>query len=172
MASLQAVFLGPRLSSTVIAKEQASISNRFSPNIQDYAWRLGGQQIPSRNVVLINSTTTGAYSEALYEFMKCFPNSSGTTLRSDYYNVAKTANAQTGVTAAATDSTAGFTIGQEFSLYSNKRDVILTGVNTLSSNLFWECTVSSSGNDAMTLNFFAQYDALFVIQDGLISTRF
>ena len=172
-ASLQTILLAPRISSVTIAKEQNSISNRINPNVSDYSWRLGGAQIPSRNVVLINSTTTGAYSEALYEFSKCFPNSTGNCLRSDYYNVAKSSNAQTGVTAPADGaSTSAFCIGQEFCMFSGKSDVLLCGVNTLSSNLFWEANISSSGNDAMVLNFFAQYDALFVIQDGLLSVRF
>ena len=172
-ASLQAVLLAPRISSVVIAKEQNSISNRINPNVSDYSWRLGGAQIPNRNVVLINSSTTGSYSEALYEFSKCFPNSTGNCLRSDYYNVAKSSNAQTGVTAPADGaSTSAFAIGQEFCMFSGKSDVLLCGVNTLSSNLFWEANISSSGNDAMTLNFFAVYDCLFVIQDGIISSRF
>ena len=172
-ASLQAILLAPRISSVTIAKEQHSISNRINPNISDYSWRLGGAQIPSRNVVLINSTTTGAYSEALYEFLKCFPNSTGNCLRSDYYNAAKTANAQTGVSAPGDGaSTSAFCIGQELCMFSGKSDVLLCGVNTLSSNLFWEANISSNGNDSMILNFFAQYDALFVISDGLLSVRF
>ena len=171
-ASCTAVLLAPRLSSTVITKELNSISNRLNPNISDYSWRLGGTQIPSRNVVLINSTTTGAYAESLFEFLKCFPNSTGNLLQSNYYNVAKSGNAQTGVTSAGTDATAAFCIGQSLCTYSGKNDVLLCGANTLSSNLFFECNVSSSGNDAMTLNFFAQYDLLLVIQDGIISSRF
>jgi hypothetical protein len=56
--------------------------------------------------------------------------------------------------------------------FSGKSDVLLSGANTLSSNIFFECEVSGDGNDAMVLNFFANYDVLFVITDGIVSARF
>jgi hypothetical protein len=176
-ASCNNILLAPRLASVTVAKEQNSISNRLNPNFSQYFFRVGGALIPQRPVVLINSSTTGGYSEALFEFIKCFHTintpMSGSCLRADYYNVAKTASTANGaVTAAGTDSTAAFCIGQEFTTFSGRTDVLLCGMNTLSSNIFFEAEVTSSGNDAMTLNFFANYDILFVIQDGLLTSRF
>jgi hypothetical protein len=176
-ASLQYLLLAPRLNSTVNARNGHSISNRINPNISSYFFRCGGSQIPTKPVTLINSSTTGGYSESLYEFLKCFGNSNsrlaGSSLRADYYNVAKTADARNGpVTAGNISSTPAFAIGQEFVTFSGKNDVLLSGMNTLSQNIFFECDVSSSGNDAMTLNFFAAYDILFVVQNGIMSARF
>jgi hypothetical protein len=176
-ASLQYLLLAPRLNATTIARDGNSISSRINPNISSYFFRCGGSQIPQRPVVLINSSTTGGYSEALFEFIKCFNNANtrmaGSSLRADYYNVAKTADARNGpVTAGGASATSAFAIGQEFVTFSGKNDVLLSGMNTLSQNIFFECEVSSSGNDAMTLNFFAAYDILFVIQDGIMSSRF
>ena len=174
-ASLNSIICAPRPAARTIQKEAYSIGYRLNPNIQSYFWRLGGALVPQRPVVLINSSSTGGYSEALFEFGKCFKTPSGSsTLRADFYNVAKTANAQMGAvtTPGATTSTAAFAIGQEFVTFSGKNDVLLSGINTLSNNIFFECDVSSSGNDAMTLNFFANYDILFVIQDGICSSRF
>jgi hypothetical protein len=176
-ASLNNILLAPRLASVTVAKEQNSISNRLNPNFSQYYIRIGGSILPQKPVVLINSSTTGGYSEALFEFIKCFHTintpMSGSCLRADYYNVAKTASTSNGpVTVAGTDSTAAFCIGQELTTFSGRTDVLLCGMNTLSSNIFFEAEVTSSGNDAMTLNFFANYDVLFVIQDGLISSRF
>ena len=176
-ASLNNILLAPRLSATTVSRSGNSISCRINPNFSQYFFRVGGALIPQRPVVLINTSTTGGYSEALFEFIKCFhvinTPMSGSCLRSDYYNVAKTANTQNGpVTAGGTDSTAAFCIGQEFTTFSGRTDVLLCGMNTLSSNIFFESEVTSSGNDAMVLNFFANYDILFVLQDGMYSARF
>ena len=176
-ASLNSILLAPRLSSTATDKTLNSVSCRLNPNINQYYWRVGGALVPQKPVILFNSSTTGGYSEALFELIKCFHTintpMSGSCLRADYYNVAKTATAQQGAVAAGgTDSTAAFAIGQEFTTMSGRTDVLLCGANTLSSNIFFEAEISSNGNDAMILNFFANYDALFVIQDGIISVRF
>jgi len=176
-ASLNNILLAPRLSATTIARNSNSISSRINPNISSYYFRVGGAQIPQKPVTLINSSTTGGYSEALFEFIKCFHTintpMSATSLKIDLYNVAKTADARNGpVTAGDATWLSGFAIGQEFETFSGKSDVLLSGMNTLSTNIFFECEVSSNGNDAMTLNFFAQYDALFVITDGIMSVRF
>lgn len=176
-ASLNSILLAPRLASVTVAKEQNSISNRLNPNFSQYFFRVGGALIPQKPVILINGNTVGGYSEALFEFIKCFHTintpMAGSCLRADYYFTAKTASTSNGpVTVAGTDSTAAFAIGQEFTTFSGRTDVLLCGMNTLSSNIFFEAEVTSSGNDSMTLNFFANYDILFVIQDGILSSRF
>lgn len=176
-ASLNSILLAPRLSATTIARNGNSISSRINPNISSYFFRFGGAQVPQRPVVLINTSTTGGYSEALFEFIKCFHTintpMASSVLRADYYNVAKTANARNGpVSAGDATATSAFCIGQEFQTFSGKNDVLLSGANSLSSNIFFECEVSGDGNDAMTLNFFANYDLLLVITDGIMSARF
>ena len=176
-ASLNALFLCPRNAATAVSKTAHSISNRINPNITQYYWRVGGGIVPNKPVILANSNTTGGYSEALLELIKAFgvlnTPASTSSLRADYYNVAKTATAQLGaVKAATTDSTSAFAIGQEFNVFSQKNTTILSGINTLSSNCFYECEISSDGNDAMILNFFAMYDAIFLIQNGSMSVRF
>jgi hypothetical protein len=176
-ASMNSILLAPRLSSTTVLSTGYSISSRINPNLNQYYWRIGGAITPQKPVLLSNTSSVGGYGEALFEFIKCFHTvntpMSGSCLRADYYNVAKTATTQYGaVTAGATDHTSAFAIGQEFTTFSGRTDVLLCGANTLSSNIFFEAEVSSSGNDAMVLNFFANYDILFVIQDGLISARF
>jgi len=175
-ASLNALLLAPRLSSTAVLKTGYSISNRINPNITQYYWRIGGGICPNKPVILANSSTTGGYSEAMLELIKTFgvlnTPASTSSLRADYYNVSKTANAQTGVKAATTDSTSAFAIGQEFNVFSGKNSTILSGINTLSTNCFFECEVSSDGNDQMILNFFSLYDLLIIIQDGQMSVRF
>jgi hypothetical protein len=176
-ASLNSVLLAPRVSATTVLKTGHSISCRINPNITQYFWRVGGGIVPQKPVILANSNTTGGFSEAMLELIKTFhvinTPMSGSSLLADYYNVAKTAAEQQGsVKVATTDSTSAFAIGQEFTTFSGRTDVLLCGANTLSSNIFFEAEVSSSGNDAMVLNFFANYDVLFVIQDGLISSRF
>jgi hypothetical protein len=175
--SMNAILLAPRLSSTAVLKTGYSVSNRINPGISQYFWRIGGGIVPNKPVILYNPNTTGGYSEGILELIKAFgvlnTPASTSSLRSDYYNVAKTATPQQGaVKVGTTDSTSAFAIGAEFNSFSGKNDVLLSGINTLSTNCFFECEVDSSGNDAMVLNFFAQYDALFVITDGLISVRF
>jgi hypothetical protein len=177
-ASLNNILIAPRLSSSTVSAQTWSVSSRFNPNISSYYFRVGGQQIPAKPVILSNISTTGGYSEALFEMVKCFHTIStpmaATSLLSNYYNVAKTAAAQYGVIAvdASNSHICGFAIGQEFTTFSGRSDVLLCGANTLSSNIFFEAEISSSGNDAMVLNSFASFDILFVISDGLISARF
>jgi hypothetical protein len=175
-ASLNSLLLAPRVSSTAVLKTGYSISCRINPNITQYYWRIGGGIVPNKPVILANSSTTGGYSEAMLELIKTFgvlnTPASSSSLRSDYYNVSKTVNVQSGVKVATTDSTSAFAIGQEFNVFSGKNSTILSGINTLSTNCFFECEVSSDGNDQMTLNFFALYDLLLIIQDGQISVRF
>ena len=176
-ASLQHILVAPRLSANTVSKTANSISARVNPNISSYFFRCGGISVPQRPVVLINSSTTGGYSEALFEFIKCFHTintpMAGSSLKADIYNVAITANTRNGpVTAGGATSLSGFAIGQEFTTFSGKNDVLLSGMNTLSQNVFLELEVSSDGNTAFILNSFAAFDVLFVVQDGLVSARF
>lgn len=175
-ASLNSILLAPRVSSTAILSSGYSIGNRVCPNMSTYQFRVGGAMVPQKPVSLKNASTTGGYAEALFELLKCFHvvnttmSSSSHTIAS-YFN-AKTADAQNGpVIASTTDSVPSFLIGQEFSTFSGRSDVLLSGCNTLSSNIFFETEINTTP-DAMTLNFFANYDILLIIRDGLISSRF
>jgi hypothetical protein len=175
-ASLNSILLAPRVSSTAILNTGYSIGNRVCPNLSQYYFRVGGALVPQKPVSLKNSSTTGGYSEALFELLKCFhvlntTMSSSSHTPASYFN-AKTADAQNGpVTASSTDSVPSFLIGQEFSTFSGRSDVLLSGCNTLSSNIFFETEIHTTP-DAMTLNFFANYDILLIIRDGILSARF
>lgn len=68
----------------------------------------------------------------------------------------------------------GFCIATEVESMSQRSDLLISGLNTLSSNIFFEYSVntvtSAVGN--YTLDFFCNYDSILCLQDGLLSVRF
>ena len=172
-----------------------STSSRINPNIDSYWWRLGSLLIPQKYVVLKNSSATtgsvGGYGEAFMELQKFFhsmnqPEYSG-SLPFSYYNVADNATAdasvgQGGIVAPTGANTAatqvftykqGFAIAQNLETYSQKSDVIISGMNTLSAQTFFECNIGTATAASYTLDFYALYDHILVKDSqGILSVRF
>jgi hypothetical protein len=90
-----------------------------------------------------------------------------------------------------TSYTNGFALALECESFAGKSNVLLSGLNTLNSNIFFEAnlgfaaTTALIGNGAantmgaitgptasFTLDFFANFDIIYVIQDGQMTARF
>jgi hypothetical protein len=141
-------------------------------------------------VILSNSNNTGCYSEAFCEVVRSFhsltapQNSSGIT--ATFYNTQDgvtdagtgggTSATIGGVTNASTLLNSylnGFAIGQELESWSNRSDILISGMNTLASQIFFEANIASTGPTvAYTFDFFANYDHILVLQNGLLSVKF
>ena len=71
-----------------------------------------------------------------------------------------------------------FHIGQELETFSNRRDTILSGVSTLNTQTFFTGIINSGATAGGTnsynynVHFFANFDMILVIQDGIMSAKF
>jgi hypothetical protein len=141
-------------------------------------------------VILNNSNNTGSYSEAFCEVVRSFHSltapqySSGVNFA--YYNTQDAAgDAGTGGGSSATVGGVNqavlttnsyqnaFAIGQELESWANRSDILISGMNTLASQIFFEANIASTGPTvAYTFDFFANYDHILVLQNGLLSVKF
>jgi hypothetical protein len=191
--SLKTLFVAPRRSTEITNLQSYSLSSRINPNFAQYWWRVGSSLLPAKYVTLENNSSTGAYAEAFMELQKAFHSVSspvnasvlpagvynvsdaGTTLTSTSSSAAVTA-LTTGVNAASVANSAylnGFLIGQELESFALRSDVLLSGYNTLSQQVFFEAQINNAiGSASYTLDFFAGYDQILVIENGIMSVRF
>ena len=93
------------------------------------------------------------------------------------YNVADTADAVAGVNApnVTTNSNKNaFALAVELELWNQRSDVMLSGMNTLSQQVFFECNIASMGAASYVLDFYANYDHILVLdpQTGLLSVKY
>ena len=95
------------------------------------------------------------------------------------YNVADAAAATNGVLAIgvaanqeANSYKNGFVIAQELESFAQRSDVLLSGMNTLSSQVFFETQIETAPTVAYNLDFFAWYDHIMVIDQGIISIKY
>jgi hypothetical protein len=188
-ASLKALHICPRRNTDQVSASY-SLGSRINPNIQSYCFRIGAYIIPNKNVILNNAYNTGGYAEAYAEITKAFHSltmpqyASGVTC--DYYNVQDAATDATtgggaallgGVTAAAAvgvnSCNNGFAIAQELESWANRSDILISGMNTLASQIFFEGNFTAAvGASPYTLDYYANYDYILILENGLISARF
>lgn len=177
-ASLKTLMVHPRPNSNLNAITNYSLSSRSNPQIQSYWFRIGSQLIPSKFIVLENANTTGGYAEGFAEIQKSFHSlaSGGNCAGLSFteYNVRDTVAAApvNGITSGVGSYANGFAIAQELEGFSNRSDLIICGLNCLSSQVYFEFN-SGTGGTAQTLDFFAAFDTILVLDNsGLLSARF
>jgi hypothetical protein len=76
---------------------------------------------------------------------------------------------------AANSFSCGFAIACDFDLFPNRSDIIISGTNSLSSQIFFEFNMLNAiaaAAGSYTLDTYAQYDAIFILQDGILTARF
>jgi hypothetical protein len=183
-ASLKTLLCLPRRGTEISNVSGFSLSSRVNPNIAQYWWRIGAYIIPQKSVNLINSATTGGYGEGFAEIQKSFHSlnnaDSASSLTFALYNTADAADATVGlggVTAVAAGVNSfgnAFAISQELESFANRSDVIISGINTLQSQVFFEANIGTTApTSAYTLDFYANYDNILVLdQTGILSARF
>lgn len=191
--SLKSLFVCPRRAvetAGTYLPTSYTLSSRINPNFAQYWWRVGSALLPAKYVTLENAQTTGGYAEAFMELQKAFHSVStpanASVLPASIYNVSDAATiliaAQTGVNVAkggtdvATSNTSylnGFLIGQELESFANRSDILLSGYNTLSQQVFFEAQINNATSaNSYTLNIFANYDHILVLDQGILSVRF
>ena len=185
-ASLKSLVCCPRRATEIASATSYSISSRINPNISSYSWRIGSSIIPAKNIQLINSNKTiMSFCEAYMEIQKMFhsmnhPEFAG-CFPFAHYNVADNATADTTVggggilvpNGGSTSYLNAFAIGQNLETYSQKDDVIINGMNTLSSQVFFEANINTATVASYTLDFYANFDQILVKDEtGILSVRF
>ena len=193
-ASTKTLIMLPRRSVEIAAATSYSISSRFNPAINAYWWRIGGAMYPQKPVTLYNPSSVAGYGEAFAEIMKSWHSLSSPDMCSglsmaqynatDILTANKDATVLPGFPSDAatalglTSHKAAFAIAQECETFANRSDLLLSGLNTQSSQVFFECNLGLKSDFsclptiATTLDFYAQYDQILVIENGILSARF
>jgi hypothetical protein len=182
-ASLKQLALIPRRNVETASATSYSLSSRVNPNIAQYWWRIGSSIIPSKAVYLESAGNTGGFSEAFAELLKSWhalhsiSNSSALAVEYLVADAAVTNCPQIAVGTAANQTSNsylnGFAIAQELESFAQRSDVLLSGMNTLSSQVFFEAQIITPiGASAYTLDFYAWYDHIMVIDQGIISIKY
>jgi hypothetical protein len=184
----------PRRAAEISDATSYSISSRYNPAINQYQFRCGGSTIPQKPVILYNPTSGCGYAEGFAEIQKSFhglhrPDLCSGILATQFNatdiltaNIDSTVPSGTSSGAAtavgANSYKAAFAIGQEFESFANRSDLLICGMNTLSSQLFWEANLGLKSDysqvslTSTVLDFYAQYDQILVIENGIMSARF
>ena len=193
-ASLKGVCCLPRRSVEIVDPQSYSISSRVNPCIQSYNWKIGCAVVPQRAVQLYSTSNTGSYSEAFSEVLKFFDSWNHVDMCSSLshamYNVTDLATADTtiggvaggclvlGSTATTTTSHGNaFAIAQNLESFAHRDSIMLSGINTLSSQVFFECTLgygatSQAPQVNYTLDFFSWFDTILILENGILSAKF
>ena len=185
-ASLKSLWCLPRRSTEVSNVFAYSLSSRVNPNIASYWWRIGSLLVPQKPVNLINANSTGGYAEGYAECMRAMHSlnnaSYGSSIGSYQFQVADAADpvvgdggTYNGVTVGSTGAGSyanGFIICQELETFCQRGDVLLSGMNTLGSQVFFECSINTAPGTTYTLDFYAYADVIYVLENGLLSVRF
>ena len=178
-ASLKSLLVCCRRSTEIISPTSYSLSSRCNPNFANYNWRVAGELIPQKPVQLINQNTTGSYSEGYAELTKSFHSLNNfeysTSLPYAFFNVADSADVLGGgVVAPFVNGQSyqnGFLIGTELEMFAKRGDVILSGLNTLNAQVFFEAVINTPTTENYTLDFYALSDIILVIEDGIMSVK-
>jgi len=206
MASIKSLICLPRRNTEVSSATSYSLSSRVNPQIASYWWRCGSVLIPARYVTLWNPNTTSNFSEGFAEVQKNFhsltnPEYAG-SIPFLQYNVVDAntdvtvgGNSTTGGVVALSTGTSsyknGFAIATETETFAGKTNVLLSGLNTLNSNIFFEANIGIGAGTALggngvantytsvvgpatayTLDFYANFDIIFALENGVLTARF
>jgi len=166
-----------------------SLSSRVNPNIDSYQWRLGSVLIPNKQIILNNAgntgTTTAGFSEGFAESLKSFHGFnnmySNQIIGYFEYNVWDQATSATlnitQINGNATSYANAFGIAQDLEVFTNRNDTLLQGVNSLFQNIYHDLNISTAPNSTALgagtntgyiLNYFANFDVILIIENGVM----
>lgn len=195
-ASLKTLVVLPRRNSETTNVLAYSNSSRINPQISQYFFRCGAFIVPNKPITLQQGAasgqrTTGGYAEGYAEIIKSFHSLNSAWLSSgvaaDVYNIADASDPAIGGSQSSTTGLVnqgltgansyanGFAIAQEMEVTPNRGDVLVSGFNSLNCQIYFEGSINANvpiGGSSYQMDFFAQYDSIFIIENGLISARY
>ena len=145
-ASLTALYARFRNQATAVQGADGTAAYRkgssVNPNFSSYYFRVGSSLMPNKPIYLTNGSLVGGGGEAFAELLKSFhslqSSIGNSALINNQYNVATTAASgwsaafAPGSKASTQDThNNAFLIGLELESFSNRSDLILSGVSTL-----------------------------------------
>jgi hypothetical protein len=187
-ASLKTMIMCPRNSTNINNPYVYSISARVNPLISQFFLRIGSYLLPSKPITIqSNNNQTGGYAESFMCIVQSFHSLSAPSysagIPQDVYSSADTADATlncvSGPGAFANSSLNGFAVAIELESFAGRSDCIVSGLNTLSCNSFFEGSITSSygvtnvaTTSAYILDFYANFDIIFMISNGLLTAKY
>ena len=192
-ASMKSLVVLPRRATEVTSALAYSTSSRINPCIASYWFRVGAYVVPQRPIQLYSTSNTGGNGDGFCQLQKCFHGMNRpemcTGIPYYQYNVVDLTTADatiggmtaTGQTVIANTGALScqnaFAIGQDFECFANKTDLLLSGMNTLTSQIFFEANVgwgiaSQAPTVAFTLDYYANYDLILVLDNGILTAKF
>lgn len=155
-----------------------SIGGSVNPNISTVQFRIGQMTVPNKPISLINPNITAGFSEAYQSIQRALHSVSSVDCEGCYtaagFNVAHVniANTIVGpIPAITASSVPSFAFAQELESVAHKSSVLVAGVNTLSTNVFLDLTISAATTVAYTLYTIHNIDAILVIENGIMTVR-
>lgn len=178
-ASVKSLVLLPRRNTEIADAQSFSLASRINPNISSYFWRIGGAIVPNKSVILESSTTAG-FSEAFAEVQRAWhsldtKNNASSCNGQVYCTTDSQVTTYSNIFAISTGINSyqnGFAIAQEMEQWANRGDILMSGVNTLSQNIFFEANINTAPASSYTLDFYCNYDFILVLQNGILSAKF
>jgi hypothetical protein len=161
----------------------------INPNLSSFYWRIGSSIYPNKPIYIFNGSLVSSGTEAYAELLKSFHALSSTTgntsIMNYQYNVQSTAKgcmvaSYTPGNITTTNGTHNnaFAIGIECQSMSNRNDLILSGISTLNSQIYFTGVVASgqvAGDSTSQFNFtfdnWAAMDMVLVIENGLMYAK-
>jgi hypothetical protein len=183
-ASTKSIVVCPRRTTEVTDVLSYSLSSRSNFGVDTYWFRVGSALIPSRPITLKNSSgLVAGYGEGFQEIQKMFHALNHTEIVGactfSQYNTNDVADANVGAGGVQAVQTTvdsyknSFAMGIDLETYSNREDIMISGLNTLSAQTFLECNIGTGPATAYVLNMYANYDHILVKdQGGILSVRF
>jgi hypothetical protein len=140
-------------------------------------------------ITLQNSNTTGGYAEGFAEIVKSFHALSipqyASGISQDFFQVQDAAsdsltggNVATGgvllaQAAGANTYQNAFCIAQELESWAMRSDILISGMNTLASQIFFEGNIQATGPTTnYIMDFYSNYDHILILQNGILSVKF
>jgi hypothetical protein len=150
----------------------------MNPYFDYIVLKVSGTQIPQKPIYLQNTSTTGGYAEGLAEIERCFGSLIATDkanlLFTTNYNVAVAGSTTTGVFSLSSGNGSfqnAFALAVDLELFGSK-DTVINGLNCLAESMYFEANISTDPGADFTLDFFASFDNLFILDStGYMSSR-
>ena len=162
-SSLKTVFVIFRKASAVANATHLLYTHaRSTMGLTDYQFLLGSDAYPPTKI----KGTDSGFCEPFEELKKSF-HCGGATLGGSM-GILNATNYQVAAATGADATTTGtFILACDFESYSGKSGALLSGVNTLGSDLYLSTTFSAS--EAATIDTFLHYDINLIIKDCVLS---
>lgn len=163
-----------------------SLVGTVNPNIATAQVRVGQLTVPNKPLQFISPNLVGGFAEAYQSIQRALHAVASTECEGAYtvagFNVAQAAIANTPVSGipqlpavggavSTVSSVPSFSFAQELESVAHKDSVLVAGMNTLSTNVFLDLTISAATGVNYTIYSIHHIDTILVIENGIMTVR-